>query len=58
MRSDVLYLILGWTLVALALPLVACGIITAVIDSFDLALRAFALPSFISASVGLSLIHI
>ncbi len=56
MRSDVLYLILGWTLVALALPLVACGIITAVIDSFDLALRAFALPSFISASVGLMML--
>ena len=56
MRSDVLYLILGWTLVALALPLVACGIITAMIDSFDLALRAFALPSFISASVGLMML--
>ena len=56
MRSDVLYLILGWTLVALALPLVACGLITAAIDSVDLALRAFALPSLISASVGLMML--
>ena len=56
MRSDVLYLILGWTLVALSLPLVACGLITAAIDSVDLALRAFALPSLISASIGLMML--
>ena len=53
MRSDVLYLILGWTLIALAIPLVLCGIITCMLDSIELALRAFALPSLISFSVGL-----
>ena len=53
LRSDVLYLILGWTLIALALPLAACGLITGWLDSFELALKAFALPAFISSFVGI-----
>ena len=53
MRSDVLYLILGWTLIALALPLAACGLITGWLDSVELALKAFALPAFISSFVGI-----
>ncbi len=56
MRSDVLFLILGWTLVALTFPLFACGLITAWIDSIDLALRAFALPSMISLFAGLMML--
>ena len=56
MRSDVLYLILGWTLIALAIPLVLCGLITCMLDSIELALRAFALPSLISFSLGLTML--
>lgn len=53
MRSDVLYLILGWTLIALAIPLVLCGIITGLLDSWELAVRAFAIPSLISFFTGM-----
>lgn len=56
MRSDVLFLILGWTLVALTFPLLVCGLITAWIDSIALALRAFALPSMISLFAGLMML--
>ena len=56
MRSDVLYLILGWTLIALALPLAACGLITGWLDSVELALKAFALPAFISAFGGITVL--
>ena len=33
MRFDVLYLILGWTLLAWMVPLAVCGLITAWLDS-------------------------
>ncbi len=56
MRSDVLYLILGWTLIALSIPLALCGVLTGALDSVDLALRAFAIPSFISAFVGILMV--
>jgi trk system potassium uptake protein TrkH len=56
MRSDVLYLILGWTLIALSVPLAVCGIITGWLDSIDLALKAFALPAFISAFGGITML--
>lgn len=56
MRSDVLYLILGWTLIALSIPLAVCGVLTGVLDSVELALRAFAIPSFISAFVGIMMV--
>ena len=56
MRSDVLYLILGWTLIALSIPLAACGVLTGVLDSVELALRAFAIPSLISAFVGILMV--
>ena len=56
MRSDVLYLILGWTLIALSIPLAICGVLTGVLDSVELALRAFAIPSFISAFVGILMV--
>ena len=56
MRSDVLYLILGWTLIALSIPLAVCGVLTGVLDSVELALRAFAIPSFISAFVGILMV--
>ncbi len=56
MRSDVLYLILGWTLIALSIPLALCGVLTGALDSVELALRAFAIPSFISAFVGILMV--
>lgn len=56
MRSDVLYLILGWTLIALSIPLAICGVLTGVLDSVELALRAFAIPSFISVFVGILMV--
>ena len=48
--------ILGWTLIALSIPLAACGVLTGVLDSVELALRAFAIPSLISAFVGILMV--
>ena len=56
MRYDVLNLILGWTLIALTLPLVLCGIITFWLDDLELALYAFALPATISPTLGLLMV--
>ncbi len=56
MRSDVLYLILGWTLIALVFPLFFCGLITASIDSIELAIKAFAIPCLISLFAGLMML--
>ena len=52
MRFDVLGLILGWTLVALTIPLVLCAIITGFLDDWDLAIRAFSLPAVLSLFIG------
>ncbi len=52
MRFDVLGLILGWTLVALTIPLVLCAIITGFLDDWDLAIRAFSLPAGLSLFIG------
>ena len=56
MRTDVLSMILGWTLIALALPLAASGIATAFLDSIELALISFAIPSMISLTIGISML--
>ena len=53
MRFDVLNLILGWTLIALTLPLVLCGLITIWLDDLTLALYAFAVPAAISPTIGI-----
>ena len=58
MRRDVLMLILGWTLIALALPLIGCGIATAYLDSWELAFYAFALPSIISPTLGIMMLSL
>ena len=52
MRFDVLGLILGWTLVALTIPLVACAIITGLLDDWELAMRAFTVPAILSLVIG------
>ena len=48
MRWDVLYLILGWTVGALTVPLALVGIATAFLDDAQMALIAF-LPSTLLA---------
>ena len=52
MRFDVLALILGWTLVALTIPLVVCGILTGFLDDWDLAILAFSSPAASSLLIG------
>ena len=58
MRFDVLYLILGWTLIALTLPLFLCGLITWWLDDLELALYAFALPAIVSPTIGLLMLSL
>ena len=38
MRFDVLSLILGWTLIAISIPLFLCSLITIWLDDFEMAL--------------------
>ena len=52
MRFDVLNLILGWTLVALTVPLLLCVIATGYLDNWELALRAFSIPAGLSLFIG------
>ena len=52
MRFDVLALILGWTLVALTIPLIVCGILTGFLDDWDLAILAFSAPAALSLFIG------
>ena len=52
MRFDVLNLILGWTLVALTLPLLFCVVVTGYLDDWELALRAFSIPAGLSLFIG------
>lgn len=52
MRFDVLSLILGWTLIAISIPLVICGIITVWLDDLEMALRAFLIPTILSPAIG------
>ena len=52
MRFDVLNLILGWTLIALTLPLVLCGLLTVWLDDWQLAVYSFAIPAGLSTLLG------
>ena len=52
MRYDVLNLILGWTLVALTVPLIACFLITWALDGLELAIQAFLPAVAISSGLG------
>ena len=52
MRYDVLNLILGWTLLALLLPLALCGVITWWLDGWVLAAQAFLPAMLISGGLG------
>ena len=52
MRFDVLNLILGWTLVALTIPLLLCVVATGYLDNWELAIRAFSIPAGLSLFIG------
>ncbi len=58
MRFDVLNLILGWTLIALTLPLVLCGLLTIWLDDWQLALYSFAIPAVLAPTVGLLMLSL
>lgn len=52
MRGDVLFLILGWTLIALTIPLGLCGLLTVVLDGWLMAAYSFAIPATLSGFLG------
>lgn len=56
MRYDVLNLILGWTLIALMVPLAICGLLTLVLDGWQLAATAFLPAVLISGGLGAALL--
>ena len=56
MRFDVLNLILGWTLIALLVPLGICAVITALLDTWELAARAFLPAMLISGGLGAAML--
>ena len=56
MRSDVLNLILGWTLMALLLPLAVCAVITLWLDGWQLAAQAFLPAMLISGGLGAAML--
>ena len=53
MRFDVLNLILGWTLLAITIPLFVCGVITIWLDDLEMAVRAFLAPLILSPVLGI-----
>ncbi len=52
MRRDVLSLIVGWTLLAMIVPLTFSFLVTWWLDGFDIALRAFLIPTILSGTIG------
>ena len=58
MRRDVLSLIVGWTMMAMIVPLLFSFILTWWLDGINTALIAFLLPIVISGMIGLALLTI
>ncbi len=58
MRRDVLSLIVGWTMMAMIVPLLFSFIVTWWLDGINTALISFALPIAISGMIGLALLSI
>ncbi len=58
MRRDVLSLIVGWTMMAMILPLLFSFILTWWLDGINTALISFAIPIAISGMIGLALLSI
>ena len=58
MRRDVLSLIVGWTMMAMLIPLSFSFLITWWLDGFNTALISFMIPILFSGLIGLSLLSI
>ena len=58
MRRDVLSLIVGWTMMAMILPLLFSFIVTWWLDGINTALISFAIPIAISGMIGLALLSL
>ena len=58
MRRDVLSLIVGWTMMAMILPLLFSFIVTWWLDGINTALISFAIPIVISGMIGLALLSL
>ena len=58
MRRDVLSLIVGWTMMAMILPLLFSFIVTWWLDGINTALVSFAIPIAISGMIGLALLSL
>ena len=56
MRRDVLSLIVGWTMVALIVPLMFSFVITWWLDGFNTALVSFFIPTILSGIIGIGLL--
>ena len=56
MRRDVLSLIVGWTMVALIVPLMFSFVITWWLDGFNTALVSFFIPTLLSGIIGIGLL--
>ena len=58
MRRDVLSLIVGWTMMAMILPLLFSFIVTWWLDGINTALISFAIPIVISGMIGVALLSL
>ena len=58
MRRDVLSLIVGWTMMAMILPLLFSFIVTWWLDGINTALISFAIPILISGMIGVALLSL
>ena len=58
MRRDVLSLIVGWTMMAMILPLLFSFVITWWLDGFTLAFKSFMLPIILSGIIGTLLLSV
>ncbi len=58
MRRDVLSLIVGWTMMAMIIPLLFSFIVTWWLDGINTALISFAIPILISGMIGLALLSL
>ena len=58
MRRDVLALIVGWTMIAMILPLLVIAAVTIWLDDFEIALKAFVIPTILAGTIGILLLSL
>ncbi|HIL64742.1 MAG: hypothetical protein CXT71_01425 [Methanobacteriota archaeon] len=58
MRRDVLALIVGWTMIAMILPLLVIAAVTIWLDNLEIALKAFVIPTILAGTIGISLLSL